>query len=77
MIQTYERTFSIGQVPPEPTYSYSNPTSVIRVVLSQSTTHQPGQSFDKIIPLGIMENEQIADANSDMDVLAHQSLEDL
>ena len=77
MSQTYERTFSINQPPTEPAFSHSNAASITRVVLSQSTTHQPEPATDKIIPLGIMENEPIGDANSDMDLLAQQSFEDL
>lgn len=76
MSQTDERTFSVNQPLPEPTFSYSNAASITRVVVSRSTTHQPKRAADKIIPLGIMENESIGDANSDMDLLAQQSFED-
>ena len=74
MAQTNETTISIAQASSEPVYSYSNASSITKVILSQSTTHQ--QTFDSIIQLGIMENESIADANNDMDLLAGQSLED-
>ena len=77
MSQTYEKTFSISQTSPKPSFSYSNETSIIKVVLSQSTTQQPGQTVDKIVSLGIAENESIDDASSDMDLLAQQSFEDL
>ena len=73
----YEGTFSISQALPKPAFSYSNETSIIKVVLSQSTTQQTEQTIDKIISLGIAENESIDDANNDMDLLAQQSFEDL
>lgn len=77
MSQSYEKTFSISQASLKPTFSYSNETSIIKVVLSQSTTQQSGQAVDKIVSLGIAENEPIDDANNDMDLLAQQSFEDL
>lgn len=77
MSQSYEKTFSISQASLKPTFSYSNETSIIKVVLSQSTTQQLGQTVDKIVSLGIAENESIDDANNDMDLLAQQSFEDL
>lgn len=77
MSQTYEKTFSISQASPKPAFSYSSETSIIKVVLSQSTTQQPGPITDKVVSLGIAENESIDDANNDMDLLAQQSFEDL
>ena len=77
MSQTYEKTFSISQASPKPAFSYSSETSIIKVVLSQSTTQQPGPIADKVVSLGIAENESIDDANNDMDLLAQQSFEDL
>ena len=77
MSQTYEKTFSIRQVSLKPAFSYSDPASILKVVLSQSTTQQFEQTIGKIVSLGIAENESIDDANSDMDLLAQQSFEDL
>ena len=77
MSQTHEKTFSINQASPKPAFSYSSETSIIKVVLSQSTTQQPGPTVDRIVSLGIAENESINDANNDMDLLAQQSFEDL
>lgn len=76
MTRTYEKASSIGQASLKPAFSYSNETSTVRVILSQSATRQPGQTADRIISLGIAENESIDDANRDMDLLARQSFED-
>ena len=75
--QTYDKTFSISQASLKPAFSYSNETSIIKVVLSQSTTQQLEQTVVKNVSLGIAENESIDDANNDMDLLARQSFEDL
>ena len=77
MSQTYEKTFSISHASHKPAFSYSSETSIIEVVLSQSTTQQPEPNVDKVVSLDIAENESIDDANNDMDLLAQQSFEDL
>lgn len=77
MNPTNERTFLINQPPPELALTHPNAASITKVVLSRSTTHQPEQTAGRIISLGIIENEPIDDANSDMDMLAQQSFEDL
>lgn len=76
MTRTHEEISSIGQASLKPAFSHSNETSTIKVVLPQPATRQPGQTIDKIISLGIAENESIDDANRDMDLLAQQSFED-
>ena len=77
MSQTYEKAFSISQAAPKPAFSYSSETSIIKVVLSQSTTQQPEPVVDKVVSLGIADNESIDDANNDMNLLAQQIFEDL
>ena len=68
------RSFSTNQL--EPIFEYAQYAFAIKMFVVHSIQQDSEQDVDKIISLGILENEPIEDANRDMDLLAQQSFED-